>query len=92
MVPDVQPLADNTTLTASNRSLDRERELDRADVCDAGVEEGAGWLTPNRGRVDGVGLDVAGLASLVDSGSRRSVRKCVVVRHEVVVVVLGDFS
>ena len=61
-------------------------------MCDAGVEEGAGWLTPDRGRVDGVGLDVAGLASLDDSVGRSVVGEPVVVRDEVVVIVLGNLA
>lgn len=92
VVPDVKTLADNTTLATANRSLDRERELDRADVRDAAVEQRAAGCTPDSGRVDDEGLHVASRASVGNSLGGRAVRQGVVGRGDVGVGVLDNLA
>ena len=92
MVPDVETLSDNTTLTAANGGLDRQRKLDRADVRDAALEQRTGGSTPDRGRVDGERLDVASCTGVDDGFRGRVVGQAVVGRDEVRVSVLGDLA
>ena len=92
MVPDVETLSDNTTLTATDGRLDRQRKLDRADVRNAALEQRARRSTPDRGRVDGERLDVASSASVDDGLGGRVVRKTVVGGDEVSVGVLSDLA
>ena len=90
VVPDVETLADNTTLAAADGRLDGKRELDRADVRDTSLEQRARGRAPDGGRVDGEGTGVALLASSDDGLSRALVGKAVVVLDKIGVGVLGD--
>ena len=92
MVPNVETLSDNTTLTPTNGRLDRQRKLDRADVRNAALEQRAGGSTPDCGRVDGERLDVASSTGVNHSLRGRVVGKTVVGRDEVRVGVLGDLA
>ena len=92
VVPDVETLADNTTLATTNGGLDRQRKLDRANVRNAALEQRARRSTPDRRRVDGESLDVSSSASIDDGLRGRVVGKTVVSRDEVRVGVLGDLA
>ena len=90
VVPDVETLANNTTLAATNGRLDRQRKLDRADVRNTALEQRARRSTPDCVRVDGERLDVASSTGVNDSLRGRVVGQAVVGRDEVGVGVLGD--
>ena len=59
IVPDIQALVHDAPVSASEGSLDEERDLLRVTVGNAGLSDLVGRVAPDRRGTDDVGLDVS---------------------------------